>query len=168
MTESESRIQELVDQFRRIGQAQMRDLPIYNACLEVEAVGFQAFGDRWIGVLITPWFMNVILLPSEKTPLNAKVIGQKSQEALPVATCAFIGGGDETVGSYKSLALYSPMAAFISQGSARHEAQACLIALLTPPAELPKQAVAPILQETPQPPPSNLSRRAFLCGRRNA
>lgn len=164
MTAIESRIEELVAHFRQIGVIQIRDLPIYNAGLEVEAVGFQAFGDRWIGVLITPWFMNVILLPSEKTPLNAKVIGQKSQEALPAATCAFIGGGDETVGSYKSLALYSPMAAFTSQSSARHEAQARLIALLTPPAELPK----PALQGIPQPAPSNPSRRAFLCGRRNA
>ncbi|MBK8535587.1 MAG: [NiFe]-hydrogenase assembly chaperone HybE [Candidatus Competibacteraceae bacterium] len=164
MTAIESRIEELVAHFRQIGVIQIRDLPIYNAGLEVEAVGFQAVGNRWIGVLITPWFMNAILLPSEKTALDAKLIGQKSQEALPAATCAFISGGDETVGGYKSLSLYSPMAAFTSQDRARHEAQARLTALLTPPAELPK----PVAQESPPQEPANLSRRAFLRGRRNA
>lgn len=165
MTEIESRIQELVDQFRRIGAMQMRDLPIYNACLEVEAVGFQALGDRWIGVLITPWFMNAILLPPARTTLDARGIGQKSQEALPAATCAFIGSGDETVGGYKSLSLHSPMDAFTSQDSARHEAQARLSALLTPPAAMPEPALA---TQSPQPASAKLSRRAFLRGRRNA
>jgi [NiFe] hydrogenase assembly HybE family chaperone len=166
MTEIESRIAELVAQFRQIGATQMRDLPIYNACLDVEAVGFQALGERWVGVLITPWFMSAILLPSIKTALDNGKLGQTSQEVLPSATRAFMSGGIETVGSYKSHPLYSPMGAFTSQEDARHEAQVRLIALLAPPAEMPKDA--PTTQgASPQPAP-DLGRRAFLRVNRNA
>lgn len=162
MSEIESRVAELVDQFRRIGTAQMRDLPIYNARLDVEAVGFQAIGERWIGVLITPWFMSAILLPQVKTALDAQLMGQKSQEVLPAAAYAFVNGGVETVGSYKSLPLHSPMGAFESQECARREAHARLRALLTPAAELPKPA--PASREVPPQSPGDPSRRAFLFG----
>ena len=164
MTEIQSRISELVDQFRHIGVTQMRDLPIYNASLDVEAVGFQAVGERWIGVLITPWFMSAILLPPSKTTLDIKLVGKKSQEVLPAATYAFVNGGVETVGGYKSLPLHSPMGAFTSQEGARQEAQARLTTLLTPP--VPEPAAAP--QGDARQAPCNLSRRAFLRGHGSA
>lgn len=159
----ESRVAELADQFRQIGAAQMRDLPIYNDRLDVEAVGFQALGERWIGVLITPWFMSAIFLPQVKTAPDAKLIGQKSQEALPSATYAFVNGGVEAVGSYKSLPLHSPMGAFKSQEDARREAQVRLNALLTPPADTPMHA--PATREAAAQSPGGSSRRAFLFGR---
>jgi [NiFe] hydrogenase assembly HybE family chaperone len=165
VSDIQSRIAELVDEFRRIGVTQMCDLPIYNASLDVEAVGFQSLGERWIGVLITPWFMSVILLPPVKTELDIKLIGRKSDELLPAAAYAFVDSGVERVGSYKSLPLYSPMGAFRSQESARREAQARLTALLTPPAEAPK---TPAAQEGTRQAPINFSRRAFLRGRGNA
>ncbi|MGB7989153.1 MAG: [NiFe]-hydrogenase assembly chaperone HybE [Candidatus Methylophosphatis roskildensis] len=162
MNDIESRVTELVDQFRRIGSAQMQDLPIYNARLDVEAVGFQALGERWIGVLITPWFMSVIILPPVRTTLDARLFGQKCQELLPAANYAFVNGGVELVGSYKSLPLHSPMDAFESQDSARREAQARLSALLTPPAESPKPASA--TRDGSSPSPGDPARRAFLFG----
>jgi [NiFe] hydrogenase assembly HybE family chaperone len=165
VSEIRSRIGELVDEFRRIGVAQMRDLPIYNASLDVEAVGFRALGERWIGVLITPWFMSAILLPPVKTELDIKLIGRKSDEVLPAAAYAFIDSGVERVGSYKSLPLYSPMGAFSSQEGARQEAQARLTALLTPPAEVPKTTAA---EDGVRQAPVNFSRRAFLRGRGSA
>lgn len=147
----ESRVAELVDGFRQIGATQMHDLPIYNPRLEVEAVDFQAIDERWIGVLITPWFMSAILLPTAKTAMDIKGIGKKTQEALPAGTFAFVSGGIETVGSYQSLPLCSPMGAFASQDGARAHARARLLGLLTPPAEVPDSAA-----------PASLSRRDFL------
>jgi [NiFe] hydrogenase assembly HybE family chaperone len=160
MTEIESRIAELVARFRQIGATQMRDLPIYNACLDVEAVGFQALGKHWVGVLITPWFMSAILLPSNKTALDNGTLGQTSVEVLPSATHTFMSGGIETVGGYKSLSIHSPMGAFTSQEDARHEARVRLTALLTPSAEIPKDAPT-TPRASPQPAP-DLQRRAFL------
>jgi [NiFe] hydrogenase assembly HybE family chaperone len=166
MTEIESRIAELVAQFRQIGATQMQDLPIYNACLDVEAVGFQALGECWVGVLITPWFMSAILLPSNKTTLSSGTLGRTSLEVLPSATLAFMSGEIETVGGYKSRSLHSPMCAFTSQENARHEARVRLAALLTPSPGTPQDA-PPTPDCTPQPAP-DLPRRAFLGAIRNA
>lgn len=153
MTEIESRIAELVDQFRRIGETQMRDLPIYNTSLSVEAVGFQPIGEHWIGVLVTPWFMSAILLPPAKTAMDYTLIGKKTRQVLPAATFDFVSGGVETVGGYESLPLSSPMGAFPTQDSAHREAQARLLALMTPPEETPQSTA-----------PSNPGRRIFLRG----
>lgn len=166
MTEIESRIAELVAQFRQVGATQMRDLPIYNPCLDVEAVGFQSLGECWVGVLITPWFMSAILLPSNKTTLGSGTLGRTSLEVLPSATLAFMSGEIETVGGYKSLSLHSPMSAFTSQEDARREARVRLTALLTPSPGVPKDA-PPTPNCTPQPAPDR-RRRAFLGAIRTA
>ena len=34
-----------------------------NPALAVEAVGFRPWGEHWLGILITPWFMNLVLMP---------------------------------------------------------------------------------------------------------
>ena len=67
-TAESPRIRELVERFREIGETAMRDLPLYNPELEVEALGFQALDDQWVGVLITPWFMNLVRLPTQSAP----------------------------------------------------------------------------------------------------
>src|SRR3546814_9588260 len=54
--QADLRISSLAIRFRQIGDEQMRELPFYNANLEVEAWDFSAFDpDHLIGVLITPW-----------------------------------------------------------------------------------------------------------------
>lgn len=163
MTDIESRVAELVDEFRQIGASQMRDLPIYNPALDVEAVDFQPLGELWAGVLITPWFMSVMLLPPAKAPFDAALIGRKSQETLPAGNFGFVYGGVDVSGAYKSLPLHSPMGAFKDQLSARLEARSRLIGLLTAPAEVTKSP--PAAEDSAPQTPSDLSRRAFLFGR---
>ena len=50
--------------FRHIAATRMAGVSILNPALEVEAVGFRNWRDDWFGVLITPWFMSLICLPS--------------------------------------------------------------------------------------------------------
>ena len=59
------RVKALVASFERIGRESMRGLPFYNESLSVEAIGFDRFGDGWLGVLITPWFMNLMLVSDQ-------------------------------------------------------------------------------------------------------
>ncbi len=40
----------------------MRGLPIVNPALAVEAVGFAPWEGHWLGVMVTPWFINLTLL----------------------------------------------------------------------------------------------------------
>jgi hypothetical protein len=62
----EKRVSKLVSRFKQIGDEHIRDLPIYHRPLQVEAVDFQQCAQGWIGVLITPWFMNVMLMPRDE------------------------------------------------------------------------------------------------------
>ena len=45
--------------FRDIHRRVMADAPICNPALDVACVGFSAWGDKYLGVLVTPWFMNL-------------------------------------------------------------------------------------------------------------
>ena len=124
-------VDDLVARFREIGETQMRDLPLYNDKLDVEAVGFEPIGEQWIGVLITPWFMNVMLLPREPVAVDMNAMGRPSHETLPSGETTFIWGGDEVTGMYKALSLHSPMETFKVQGQARAEARLRLAELLS-------------------------------------
>ena len=46
----------------------MKGMPIYNPTLAVEAVGFREHEGRQAGVMVTPWFMNLTVLPSRAGP----------------------------------------------------------------------------------------------------
>lgn len=155
--EAPDRVQELVGRFHEIGETQMRGLPLYNDRLEVEAVGFQPYGDGWIGVLITPWFMNVVLLPHERIEVDMNGMGRQVIETLPAKDLAFLWGGDEVTGMFKAASLHSPMHVFVVQAQARAEARQRLAALLAPPAE-DAQPAAPRVPGRP------MSRRELLRG----
>ncbi|MDJ0950887.1 MAG: [NiFe]-hydrogenase assembly chaperone HybE [Alphaproteobacteria bacterium] len=152
------RVDALVARFREIGETQMRDLPLYNDRLEVEAVGFQAWGEDWIGVLITPWFMNVVVLPGEKIAADMNAMGKPATVRLPAGETKFMWGGDEATGMFKALSLHSPMDIFVVQGQARAEAKQRLAKLLTPPAQ-------DAATEAPETPARPMSRRELLRGR---
>ncbi len=152
----ERRVGALIERFCEIADTQMRDLPLYNERLEVEAVGFEPFGEGWIGVLITPWFMNLILLPRDIVPMDMNAMGKPQPERLPAGETPFIWGGDEVTGMFRALSLHSPMDVFVVQAQARAEAQQQLAKWLAPPAEEAQT------QETPGRP---MSRRDLLRGR---
>ena len=51
--------------FRLVHTERMDGVPILNDALEVRAVGTHAWNGFWLSILITPWFINVVLLPQE-------------------------------------------------------------------------------------------------------
>ena len=136
--------------------AAMRDLPIYNPALGIEAWGFSPF-DRGmlLGVLITPWFMNLVLLPEAPEPLDSGRYGSPRKFTLPAGERVFRYAGDAEIGAYWTASLHSPMAVFKSAPQARAEARLRLLDALTPPEPEPRPEICP-------------SRRAFLAGGRTA
>lgn len=152
---AELRVCELAVHFREIGDTQMRDLPFYNANLEVEAWGFAPFAaDSLIGVLITPWFMNLVVMPLNFELVQARCYGQSRTISLPSGERKFLYGGDERVGALWAYSLHSPMQKFASPAHARGEARARLAEAMKSPRAVP---VAP-----------SPGRRAFLLGARGA
>lgn len=106
-----ARVQQLGTVFSRIGDERMKDIGLYNHALKVETVGFRRWEDWLAGILVTPWFMNFILLPTKPGQITGEV-GTKTHFDMPRGEIVFTIGEVEEVGPYLSSSLYSPMGRF--------------------------------------------------------
>ena len=136
--------------FTRIATTRMQGVPILHPGLHVQAVGFEAEPDgraMW-GVLITPWFMNLMRVP---LAADATIAGlrQTCTRAVGLERFDFIGGLEDGFGPYAACSLFSPMANFVDHAAALATAQ----------------AVLDELRRVPPPPDVVASRRALLFGR---
>ena len=134
------RVEALVASFERIGRESMRGLPFYNEALRVEAVGFERIGDEWLGVLITPWFMNLMLVSDQPLPYAEAANGKKRSVELPGGPVQFLCGGTEDFGMFDAHSIASPMDVYKSQNQARAAARRALASVRTPPQAEPARA----------------------------
>jgi [NiFe] hydrogenase assembly HybE family chaperone len=166
------RQQALYEAFER-ADARMLGLPVYNDLLRVELRGFQPWGSSQIGILITPWCMNLILLPPVEMDQAALAFwqglsqGQEIDHALPCGTVRFVVGDDGMGGLYQMCSLFSPMDDFLDQKTAQEVADQTLVAVL-----IPEQAVAEADERAASgqgnATPPEVSRRDLFRGLRNA
>jgi [NiFe] hydrogenase assembly HybE family chaperone len=145
--------------YRHIAQTRMMDLPVYNHRLSVDAVGFQRHGDGWLGIVVTPWFMNAVLAPDQPGAWNDIRDGIKVTRALPSGSYEFVAGHIDGIGTILNCSLFSPMFEFEEQAAVVEAAVAALGALLAPEEGT----------EEPLPPPqpaarAEVSRRHLLRG----
>lgn len=146
----ETRIHDLEARFRHIGQARMVGVPLLNPALRVQAVGFRRHDAGWLGVLITPWFINLILLPRNGDWAQLP-LGSTQDHAFPSGAYRFVVAEEAGIGRYQSCSLLSPVPEFAEQDSAAAFAVAALEALQNPEPDTPRDQPA-------------MSRRAFLRG----
>jgi len=155
--EAEPRVKALLDMFAEAAP-RLCDLPIYNAALAIEAIGFRkADAEMLIGVVLTPWFMNLVRLPIERVAFDAAALGHAVMVELPAGTRKFTINGDAAVGLYEAHSLHSPVLAFRTQEQARAEAQAQLVVALSPPPE-----ETPVAASQGAPAKTPLNRRALI------
>lgn len=100
----------------------MQDLPIVNPALDVEAVGFCAFEEHEIGVLISPWFINLVLLLGSNIGEQLKQ-GSKSTLRFPSGPVEFTTAQDEVLGPYLTAVLFRSVDEFPDQNTAKEVAQ---------------------------------------------
>lgn len=141
------RVAALEAHFERVGRERMQGVPVLHPGLRVQAVGFQVMGlaaktgESWPkcaqGVLITPWFMNLLRLPLQAlAPWRAAQAGW-----LPLGQCGkrqvgehgfeFLGHceGDADsggLGVFEACSLFSPMFEFVDHAAAVATATAVL------------------------------------------
>jgi [NiFe] hydrogenase assembly HybE family chaperone len=113
----------------RAAEARMAGVPILNPRLAVEAVGFRRWSGHWLGALVTPWCINVVLLPDDPQAWKPPPPGDKRLLAFPAGPYEFISGRDALLGEHQSLSLFSPVLEFEDQNAARIAALAALDAL---------------------------------------
>ncbi|MDA8152869.1 MAG: [NiFe]-hydrogenase assembly chaperone HybE [Acidithiobacillus sp.] len=141
----------LEDAFQRAADRQ-RGLSFFRSRLAVEAVGFRPWQSCQMGVLITPWFMNLIILPGPGMDWSAFPVGTQRRWHFPSGSYEFTVGYIGNLGPYQSCALFSPVPDFADQAAACAAAWSALDTLFTPPdSELGRLA-------------RPLSRRRFLGG----
>lgn len=148
--------------FFRIQNTRMADVPILNPALTVQAVDFQCWQGHWLGVVITPWCMSILLLPGMTQ--NWQMVDENRRRFIkfPAGDFAFLGAFEPELGHYQSCALFSPMNQFASQAEAVMTARASIIGLLSVSATSP---VKPAPDKVTK--PSVVSRRGFFALRQS-
>jgi [NiFe] hydrogenase assembly HybE family chaperone len=158
--------------FERVQRERMAGLPFVNEALRVELVGLQRWGGLWLGVLVTPWFMNLLLWPNNgdrgvsdasAAPWPQLAVGDNTRFPFPAGTFEFIAGREGELGEYLACSLFSPMFEFANHDAARQTAAACLTALFDAASAAPAETIHEL--EVPPTAPSTVSKRAFLRGR---
>lgn len=117
----------------RILQERMADVPILNHALSVEAVGFQRWRGHWLGIVITPWCMSLLLVPGNDRDWVS--VGDNKRRLIRFSTgdFAFLGSEEAELGEYQTCPLFSPMERFSTQSEAAMTARAAILGLLAPP-----------------------------------
>ncbi len=138
--------------FEAVLSGPMRGLPMLNPALGVRALGFRPWDEHWLGVLVTPWFMNLVLAP--RVPERWAPCAERESRHLvfPAGVFEFLGAHDAELGPWLACSLFSPMFEFDSAAAAEATAAAALQALLGDDAG-PSPA-----------PPADAGKRAFLFG----
>jgi [NiFe] hydrogenase assembly HybE family chaperone len=134
--------------FDEIAQ-RMEGLPIVNTALAVEAVGFAPWQGCWLGVLLTPWFMNLVLAPLDPAAWTPMARGEKRAYRFPAGVYDFIGANDVLAGEYQFCSLFSPVLQFDDRQTARMVAELARAALFD--ADKAERADAPVGNLSPPP-----------------
>jgi [NiFe] hydrogenase assembly HybE family chaperone len=157
--------------YASIAATRMAGLPFLNSALRVEAVGFRRWNGQWLGVLVTPWSMNLLLLPDAAAQWTPLPQGGERHASFPAGNFRFISGHDDLLGEHHSCSLFSPMLEFADQEGARLTALAALDALFDAAnaepdgAPRPEPTAAGPLEEIRTDLSAPMSKRDFLRGR---
>jgi len=116
--------------FNRIHQERMQGMPVLNEKLRVEAVGFCWWQGNCLGILVTPWFINLMLIPEEAETPDGMKVGDKIHHRFPSGTYEFIVGEEEGIGPYQMCSLFSPVFQFEDHEAAVATAEAALEAVM--------------------------------------
>ena len=159
--------------FTRIWQTRMMGLPMLHPRVQVQAVGFRRWKYFWLGIIVTPWCMNIILSKGQPSKWKSIPEGKRLLYPFPAGKYDFICVRDRILGEYQMCSLMSPLDEVITDHQMAVEvAQAALDELMKP--EAPPELGTPIPAFTKEVDPEMIekavaatiekpiSRRAFL------
>ncbi|MDD3763800.1 MAG: [NiFe]-hydrogenase assembly chaperone HybE [Nevskiales bacterium] len=130
--------------FDRIAASRMRDFPLSNPALRVRLVGLRDWSGVRIGVLISPWSINLLLLPGAGgvDAGGFRRLGPDQQQhwTFPSGSYAFYGLDEQGIGPYQTCSLFSPALEFSTQAAAEQTAEAVMLALFRDASALPDDA----------------------------
>ena len=116
--------------FEQIQKQRMVDIPIVNNKIEIQAVGFRHWRSSYLGIMITPWFMNLMLLPGESEDWDEQQELSASTHRFPSGNYEFLVGFEAGIGTYQQCSLFSPMFEFANHQAAVETAEAAMLELM--------------------------------------
>ncbi len=168
-------VEGLVARYAETARTRMAGLPVCHPGLQVAAVGFQAWTDAHehgaegtgiLGVLVTPWFMNLVwkVDGDAPSPWLTLALGTSRVLTLGAQQMSFIGAHEVGLGTFACCSLISPMFQFADQAAALATAEAVMATLVSEAqaAEVSRLA-ARLAQAAAE--PAMPARRGFLFGR---
>ncbi|OOF47508.1 hydrogenase [Rodentibacter trehalosifermentans] len=115
----------------------MQDLPFYRQGIECYCPKFILFEQQWIGSVVTPWMLSVVILPGKDQQWEAREIGDKLTVQLPYKALTFTVSGMENIPQYLSCSLHSPIDPSLTNAQAIQLSQDCLRMILSMPTASP-------------------------------
>ncbi|OMH32117.1 [NiFe]-hydrogenase assembly chaperone HybE [Motiliproteus sp. MSK22-1] len=171
----------LEDLYQQVYEKDMKGLPISNPAIQVEAVGFRVWEGHWVGVMVTPWFINLLILwrQGEDWPELKLNKGNDLAIAFPSGLIKFTPRFEPELGYYLCCSLASPMGEFVSHTQAVNSAVEVMKQLTAIPLVYISGDQQPVAVQDPLPnqqrplterlalaqeqaPEKSLSRRGFL------
>lgn len=137
--EMNARMDALAAAFRS-AEERMRGLPVHNPALVVEIVEMRSWRNHYIGILITPWCMNLVVLPQDRAAIGNPAAGTKRDIELPCGMCTFLAGDVSFTEPHWACSLFSPVLEFTDQAMARAIAGQVMSDVLSPPERGPEEA----------------------------
>ncbi|EPT9750005.1 hydrogenase-2 assembly chaperone [Yersinia enterocolitica] len=95
--------------FGQVAADEMRGLPFYRDHIPLRACGFQLFEQQWIGALLTPWMLSLVVLPGPQQSWQCRAVGERLMLALPCGGISFTVSEIAGCSQYLSRSLMSPL-----------------------------------------------------------
>ncbi len=111
--------------FNGIAERDMRALPFFQPQIPIRACGFQLFEQQWVGALLTPWMLSLLVLPGPGQLWPRRSVGARLALALPCGNVGFTLGEIDGCGQYLGSSLMSPLTADLGAEPAVTLAQQC-------------------------------------------
>lgn len=147
----------LAAHFEHVWQTRKRDLPSVNPALTVDVIGFSRQQGDWLGVVVTPWFINLFMFSGGGELWGDIPAGQRRYVNLPCGTLQFIADDDPDLGPYQYCPVIAPVSSVPDMATARKAGLDALAAII----ELPAPPVADTAAAA-EPAQRDVSRRGFL------
>ncbi len=118
--------------FERIRRERMVGLPICRTDIGVRALGFVPFAGHWLGALVTPWSVLVILAAGNRQTWPNVEVGKIMPVTLPGGAFHFLGMSEPELGRFLACSLMSPIEWLYRQKEVEAFALNALKLMMTP------------------------------------
>lgn len=139
--------------FNQVAEQSMSGLSFIHPDMPVKACNFQLFENQWLGAVITPWMLSIVILPGPDQVWDRRTLSDRIGLKFPYGNLSFIVSELEGLGQYLSSSLMSPLDKNLTVDQGIKLAEDSLRMLLSLPVRDAES-------------PSNLSRRSLFTNRK--